>query len=230
MFEPLKNVLPVGSVVKKFEAPGAETLAQQVVDDQQQRDQREHGAGEDGPAGELVLAPARRADREARKLLRRRGGWVLRAHAPAAAPASRSSASAVCPLVFRCGWLGRDARRTKHPRHAVDEQRQHEQHEPGGEQRRAVQSLGLAELVGDDRGETVALPEQVMAERRASRRSGSSRRSSRRSPGRGRASRRRRCPSGSRAGPPCGSSPSASPPARAPPPCGRRARSPSPPC
>ncbi len=53
---------------------------------------------------------------------------------------------------------------TKRRANAVDEQRQHEQHEPGGEQRRAVQALGLAELVGDHRGEAVALAEQVVAQ------------------------------------------------------------------
>ena len=50
----------------------------------------------------------------------------------------------------------------------VDDQRQHEQHEAGGDQRRAVQLVvgRLAELVGDHRGERVALGEDRVADLR----------------------------------------------------------------
>ena len=89
------------------------------------------------------------------------GEGVWRTHAPAATSA-RLAACAAAPAWLRgAGFRGPHH---EHACHAVDEQRQHEQDERGGEQRRAVQALGLAELVRDRRRERVALPEQVPAE------------------------------------------------------------------
>ena len=64
MSEFLKNVLPVGSVVKKSAAPGAEPLLEQVVDDQHERHEREHRRRQDRAARQAVASAPARADRE----------------------------------------------------------------------------------------------------------------------------------------------------------------------
>ena len=97
-------------------------------------------------AHDHVGAPAPGADR-------RRASVMPRA-------ASRRRASGATDVAGRCACRAGD-RDDEPARDDVDEQRQHEQHQPGREQRRPVDRRrgGLAELVGDHRRERVALRE-----------------------------------------------------------------------
>src|SRR5205085_9984710 len=72
---------------EEIEAPRAEAFAEQVVDDQQQRDQRGHRRREDQGSGDAIPAPAAGAHGEACQRVGRSG---VRAHAPAAFPATRA--------------------------------------------------------------------------------------------------------------------------------------------
>ena len=72
---------------EEVRAPRAEPLAEQVVDDQRQRDERDQRAGKDAHAGRPVRAPAPGADREASQLWR---GCAVRAHTPTAVSAISS--------------------------------------------------------------------------------------------------------------------------------------------
>ena len=128
-----------------------------------ERDQREDRRREDRPAGEPVPPPARGGEREAAQGPSGRGvGW--RAHRPAAPAIVGGAPSVRSRALVRLGARARAARNDDQARDRVDEQRQHEQDQARGEQRRAVQALGLAELVGDHGRQAVALAEQVLAE------------------------------------------------------------------
>ena len=119
-------------------------------------------------AGEAVPAPARRADGEARQpaVLRSVAGSALALdppsrHAPAVASASMPPAP---PCSTGGAWLPRAALTTSRRATPLTSSVSTNSTRPGGEQRRAVQALGLAELVGDHRREAVSLGEQMAAE------------------------------------------------------------------
>ena len=127
---------PVGSVVKKLPADRAEAPLEQVVDDQHERDERDDRA--------------RPASRPRMPLV-----GDGRAGAEIGDQSGRSAASTLAPAGRRRHLL------SAHAGQRVDGERQHEQHEAGGDQSAHVQRVvgRLAELVGDHRGERVALVE-----------------------------------------------------------------------
>ncbi len=86
--ELLKNVLPVGSVVKKLALHEPRPLLQQVEDDQRERDQREDRGGED-------RRRARGGRGACARGARRKAGEALVAHRPGRPRRSAREAAAV---------------------------------------------------------------------------------------------------------------------------------------
>ena len=172
-----EEALPVGSVVKKLELQAPRPLLEQVVEDQHQRDS-------------ASTVPARASSaRASRRLGDARGGARCErprrvSTARSSRPLSATAARGAPPL------LARGARDEARARCALTSSVSTNSTSPAAiSAARCSGPSRLAELVGDHRGERVALVEERACRSPARCRSRSSPRSSRRSRGRGRASR-----------------------------------------